>query len=128
MIKTFAILFILPLLMSLNNAVAQTVTTGFTDLGANSDEPIEITSEELEILDNENKAIFKRDVIATQGVTTLQTKVLTVFYLDDVEQNDQRISKFEANGGVLLTSRDQQISGDNGIFDYENQYLRIDRR
>ncbi len=125
MTKKIPILLILTLLFHSNYAIAQTISSGFSDIGTTSDAPIEITSEELEILDNENKAIFRRDVIATQGDTTLQTKVLTVYYQDNEEQNSQSISKFEVSGGVLVTSKNQEISGDAGKFEYETNTLEL---
>ena len=108
-----------------NYAVAQTVSTGFSDFGAASGIPIQIEAEELEILDVEKIAIFKRDVIVIQGDTELQTKKLTVFYKDDEEQNSQTISKFEATGGVLVTSKDQKATGDYGIYEYESNSLKL---
>ena len=109
----------------LDSAVAQTVSSGFSDIGATSDQPITIESEELEILDEVNTAIFRRDVEVTQGETTLQTKELTVYYRDNENQNGRTISKFEANGGVLVTSENQVASGDYGVFDYDTNTLEL---
>lgn len=125
MTKQIPILLIISLLIHSNYAIAQTVSSGFSDIGSTSDAPIEISSEELEVLDDENKAIFRRDVIATQGDTTLQTRVLTVYYQEDEEQNSQSISMFEASGGVLVTSKNQKISGDEGKFEYETNTLEL---
>ena len=125
MIKKFSILTILLFLTHLNFAIAQTVSSGFSDIGADSDEMIEITSEELEIIDSENKAIFRKNVIATQGNTTLTTRELIIYYKDNEDQNSQDISKLEAIGGVLVTSERQKASGDNGVFEYETNTLEL---
>ena len=125
MTNKILIVFALLFYSCLNFAVAQSVSTGFSDFGAASGKPIQIEAEELEILDEENIAIFKRDVIVIQGDTELQTKKLTVYYNEDEDQNDQTISKFEATGGVLVTSKDQRATGDYGIYEYESNSLKL---
>lgn len=102
---------------------AQTFSNSFTDLGANKDEPIQIEAKELEVLDQEKKAIFNGDVVVVQGDTTLKTKRLVVFYDEDGGGTQQDISKLEAIGGVLVTSKDQKATGNHAIFDAKTNLL-----
>ncbi|MEP3275883.1 MAG: LptA/OstA family protein [Stappiaceae bacterium] len=104
-------------------AQAQTFSNSFTDLGSNKDQPIQIEAAELEVLDQEKKAIFNGDVVVVQGDTTLKTKRLIVFYDKDGGGTQQDISKLEAIGGVLVTSKDQKATGNHAVFDAKTNTL-----
>ena len=114
------------------SAFAQTESgAGFN---VDSDKPIHIEADELEVLDEQGKAIFTGNVVAEQDGTTLRTIELTVFYAGGAMKRgagdekpkpeatgsanppQQSISRLEANGKVVVTTADQQATGDKAVF------------
>lgn len=95
---------------------------GFADsmsgFSANSNEPISIEADSLEVRDGDKVATFIGNVIVTQGETVMQTAKLKVFYSGSAQgAGDQDIERLETEGRVVVTSGDQKASGDLGVFD-----------
>lgn len=105
----------------------------------NRDKPIQIDAARLEVRDKDKIATFygdeKADVKVIQGDTTMRSKVLTVFY-DQENQSASKagapkaakaaapgpggsssIRRLEAKGNVIVTQKDQTVTGENGVFD-----------
>ncbi|MEO1018328.1 MAG: LptA/OstA family protein, partial [Pseudomonadota bacterium] len=84
-----------------------------------SNQPVEIESDNLVVRQAENLAIFTGNVDALQGTTTLKADKLIVYYQLSGEQseNSQPIEKIEAEGDVVITSPTETASGDEGIYD-----------
>ena len=49
----------------------------------NNKEPIEVSSDKLDVFQEDNKAVFTGNVIAVQGTTTMRAAEMTVFYHDN---------------------------------------------
>lgn len=93
-----------------------------------SDQPIKITANSLEVRDKDHIATFIGGVIAIQGDSTLKCKKLVVFYEDNSgpaaapkagqkSSSNQQIKKLEAKGSVVVTQKDQTATGDEGTFE-----------
>lgn len=124
-------------------AGAQTFETGFSGLGGESDDPIQIESDELEVRDQEGVAIFDGSVIVIQGASKLRAAKLIVHYdgggqagqkleADSQPASDapgegggQQISSLEAIGGVVVTSEDQTATGDKGTVDMKTNIMEL---
>src|SRR6478735_5496197 len=52
----------------------------FQGFAGNNDQPINVTSESIEVYTNEQRAIFIGNVVAKQGESVLRTPRLTVYY------------------------------------------------
>ena len=82
--------------------------------------PVDITANEMEILDAEKKAIFRGAVDATRGTTNLKADALTVTYAE-VKQPDGSsktdASNLDAKGNVIIKTPRQTITGDWAKFD-----------
>ena len=99
--------------------------SAYQGLGMSSDQPVQIESEQLEVHQDENVALFSGHVVARQGQTVLKSDKLTVYYtgspLGDAQaqasQQPQQIRRLEATGNVLVTSADQTASGESAVFD-----------
>lgn len=97
----------------------------YQGLGMSSDQPVQIESEQLEVQQDQQKALFSGHVIARQGATVLKSDKLIVFYTGSVAggqatttpQQQQQIRRLEAAGNVLVTSGEQTASGENAVFD-----------
>jgi lipopolysaccharide export system protein LptA len=110
----------LALLCSAGVASAQNVTNAFDGFSNNSDEPVNIEADRLDVRDKDQAAVFTGGVVVTQGESRLETKELTVFYTGgataDSAASSRSIRQLEADGGVVVTSKDQKASGTRGVF------------
>jgi lipopolysaccharide export system protein LptA len=90
-----------------------------------SDKPIEITADTLEVNQNRSLATFKGRVDAVQGTIRLRSDQLTVHYRDNKEKPDQPgISKIEADGNVFISTPRETAQGARGVYDVDRS--RID--
>ncbi len=85
-----------------------------------SDAPIEIASDNLEVLQDQNKAIFSGNVIAKQGTTTMKSASMTVFY-DNAGSAEgggggKGITRIEASGNVVFVTPEETAQGDTAIY------------
>jgi lipopolysaccharide export system protein LptA len=104
--------------------------------GGNQDQPVQIDAASLEVRDKKKTATFTGDVQVVQGDTTMKCQTLTVYYGKEVglaanapggnvkpapgpvpPTNSQNIRRIEASGGVTVVTKDQNASGDLGIYD-----------
>jgi len=106
----------------------------------NRDQPIKIEAASLEMRDKKKEATFAGNVKVTQGDTTMQSKSLVVFYdskdkpaaAPDAGKRGAKpqmkaaepgpagassIRRLEARGGVVVTQKDQVVTGETAIFD-----------
>ena len=122
-------------------ALAQTLQTGFADFGTDNSAPIEIEADELEVQDKQNTAVFLGNVTVRQEDAALQTARLTVHYAQSAlpqtpaealdpeaaptTPQNQRISRLQADGRVLITSGGQAATGDSGTVDFDARTLSL---
>jgi lipopolysaccharide export system protein LptA len=103
--------------------------------GQDKDQPVQIEAASLEVRDKNKMATFSGDVQVVQGDTTMKCQKLVVFYGQEVgiAQNGapapdtkpapagpkgaQNIRRIEARGGVTVITKDQNASGDLGVYD-----------
>lgn len=80
-----------------------------------SQAPIEIASDNLEVLQEQNKAIFSGNVIAKQGNITMQSAVMNVYY-DNGGEGGKGISRIESSGKVVFVTPEETAQGDNAVY------------
>lgn len=136
-IRTAPVIAALLALLLAVPASAQTFETGFADFGSDNSAPIEIEADALEVQDRQNVAVFTGNVTVTQEDAALQTSRLVVHYaesaLPDGENptavpptpQNQRISRLEADGKVVITADGQSATGDTGTIDFDGRTLRL---
>ena len=97
----------------------------------NRDKPIQIDAASLEMRDKDKAATFSGNVKVVQGDTTMRCKTLVVFYDNNNAAGGKpaiksatpgpggssSIRRLEAKGGVVVTQKEQTVTGDRGIFD-----------
>jgi lipopolysaccharide export system protein LptA len=111
----------------------------------NRDKPIQIDAARLEVRDKDKIATFfgdaKADVKVVQGDVTMRSKVLVVFYdQDDAAKSgagksakaaapgpggSSQIRRLEAKGNVIVTQKDQTVTGENGVFDMKSNTVTM---
>jgi lipopolysaccharide export system protein LptA len=134
----------LTLLLGSGAALAQSAMTGVPNamqgFSQNRDQPIQIESATLEVRDKKKEATFTGDVKVVQGDTTMTSASLVVFYDQDTPPagaaksgkaapkpalpaaapgpgGSSQIRRLEAKGNVVVTQKDQVVTGDTAVFD-----------
>lgn len=75
-------------------------------------QPIEITAQQLEVLQQQRQSIFTGDVVAKQGEMTLYADKLIVF----LQQDQDRVDRLEAIGEVRVLQLDRIATGEKAVF------------
>lgn len=127
-----------------NGAHAQGAVSGVPNamqgFSQNRDQPIQIEAASLEMRDKKKEATFSGNVKVVQGDTTMTAKSLVVFYDSGSSAaapapaakgaktapiqaaqpgpgGSSSIRKLEARGNVVVTQKEQVVTGDSAIFD-----------
>jgi lipopolysaccharide export system protein LptA len=123
---------------------------GFTQ---NRDKPIQIEAASLEVRDKKKEAVFSGNVKVTQGDTTMTSKTLVVFYDQGGSSPEQpaapkqkaakaapgapiqsaapgptgssSIKRLEARSNVVVTQKDQVVTGELAVFDTKANLITI---
>ena len=137
------------------DAKAQSSATGVPNamqgFSQNRDQPIQIEAASLEMRDKKKEATFTGNVKVVQGDTTMTSKVLVVFY-ESKDQNapppaanakgaksapapmqaaapgpggSSSIKRLEAKGNVVVTQKDQVVTGDTAVFDTKTNLITM---
>ncbi|MCP1198891.1 LptA/OstA family protein [Notoacmeibacter sp. MSK16QG-6] len=103
-------------------------------------QPIQIESDQLEVFDKENTAVFTGNVSVTQKQTQMRSSFMKVFYTDSEKasasnagsepsstagQSSSDIERIEVGGKVYVNSGTQTATGDEGSFDMKSNVLRL---
>ena len=111
-----------------NALQAQGMGDRIANLTNNSDKPIDIEADTLEVLDAEKRAIFKGNVKASQGGMTLRTRQLAVSYSGEqgLSGSSSKITRIRADGKVLIeTETNQTATSDWADFEVVKQVMTI---
>ncbi|GBD46973.1 LptA/OstA family protein [Methylopila sp. Yamaguchi] len=124
-------------------ASAQSVTSAFEGFSGRSNEPVNVEADNLEVREKDQAAVFSGNVQVVQGDSTLKSKELTIYYYGPNDQPPQKpkdgqrptqgatsgptgtpsapqgrdIRRLEADGNVVVTSKNQRATGQHGVFD-----------
>jgi lipopolysaccharide export system protein LptA len=128
--------------MAVGDAGAQSAVKGVPNamqgFSQNRDQPIQIEAASLEMRDKKKEATFAGNVKVVQGDTTMTSKSLVVFYDQGAAAapaapkaaktgpiqsatpgpgGSSSIRRLEARGSVVVTQKDQIVTGETAIFD-----------
>lgn len=84
-------------------------------------QPVEITSQQLEVFQLERKSVFTGQVVAKQGDMTLTTDELIVFFLEETNQ----IERLEAYGNVVVYQLDRTAQADKAVYHQQKNILTL---
>jgi lipopolysaccharide export system protein LptA len=132
-------------LIASSDVLAQGAMTGVPNamqgFSQNRDQPIQIEAASLEMRDKKKEATFSGNVKVVQGDTTMTSKTLVVFYDSGPSSSapapaapkgaksasmqsatpgpggSSSIKRLEARGSVVVTQKDQVVTGETAIFD-----------
>jgi lipopolysaccharide export system protein LptA len=129
----------------------QGVPNAMQGFSQNRDQPIQIEAATLEMRDKKKEATFSGNVKVVQGDTTMTSKTLVVFYESGGQggggaaqpapakgaKNAQMqsatpgpggassIKRLEARGNVVVTQKDQVVTGETAIFDTKTNLITM---
>jgi lipopolysaccharide export system protein LptA len=118
-------------------SAVQGVPNAMQGFSPNRDQPIQIEAAALEMRDKKKEATFSGNVKVVQGDTTMTSKTLVVYYESGNSANAKgkspskpamasatpgpsgasSIKRLEARGNVVVTQKDQVVTGDTAQFD-----------
>lgn len=97
-------------------------------------QPIEITSDSLQVEQQKNLAIFTGNVVAIQNDVRLKSDKMTVYYTSSDEQKadtknpdeqKQTIKKIDVEGNVFLATPEETASGARGDYDVAGEEIHL---
>jgi lipopolysaccharide export system protein LptA len=130
----------------------QGVPNAMQGFSQNRDQPIQIEAASLEMRDKKKEATFSGNVKVVQGDTTMTSKVLVVFYESATAAaaapagnakapakaaqapiqsttpgpgGSSQIRRLEAKGNVVVTQKDQVVTGDSAVFDTKTNLVTM---
>jgi lipopolysaccharide export system protein LptA len=92
---------------------------------ADSDKPIEIQADSLEVLQKDKVALFQGKVEAKQGNVSLKADSMRVYYKEKKAGEQNSVSKIDVIGNVFLATPKETIQGAKGIYDVENALITL---
>jgi lipopolysaccharide export system protein LptA len=121
-------------------SAVQGVPNAMQGFSQNRDQPIQIEAATLEMRDKKKEATFAGNVKVVQGDTTMTSKILVVFYDSATAPGSSpganskaksapipaaapgpggssSIRRLEAKGSVVVTQKDQVVTGETAVFD-----------
>jgi lipopolysaccharide export system protein LptA len=133
-------------------SAVQGVPNAMQGFSQNRDQPIQIEAASLEMRDKKKEATFTGDVKVIQGDTTMQSKSLVVFYdggsttpaagapntgkaapapkapikaAQPGPGGSSSIRRLEARGNVIVTQKDQVVTGETAVFDTKTNLVTM---
>ena len=90
--------------------------------GHNSNAPIDLSADRLEVQDRADRAMFSGNVKVKQDELSLDTTRLTVAY---ASSGGVQIKRLDASGGVTVRSPSETASGAFGIYDLDRKLITL---
>ena len=140
-------------MIAAGDAGAQSAVSGVPNamqgFSQNRDQPIQIEAASLEMRDKKKEATFSGNVKVVQGDTTMTSKKLVVFYDSTPAPasapaanskaaksapmpaavpgpgGSSSIKRLEAQGSVVVTQKDQVVTGETAIFDTKTNLITM---
>src|SRR5471032_661228 len=129
-------------------STVQGVPNAMQGFSQNRDQPIQIEAASLEMRDKKKEATFSGNVKVVQGDTTMTSKALVVFYDQNTAPaappatakgaksgpiqsatpgpgGSSSIRRLEARGSVVVTQKDQIVTGETAIFDTKSNQVTM---
>lgn len=94
--------------------------------GHDTDAPVNVTSDRIEVQDRVDRAIFVGNVHVVQGDMTMDSARMTVAYAKaNTPGADPQIQRIDASGGVTVVSPSERARGSYGIYDLNRRLITL---
>jgi lipopolysaccharide export system protein LptA len=90
--------------------------------GHNSDAPVDVTADRIEVQDRSDRAIFAGSVKVRQAQLALDTERLTVAYSSG---GGIQIRRLDASGGVVVRSPSETARGNFAVYDLDKKLITL---
>jgi lipopolysaccharide export system protein LptA len=90
--------------------------------GHNTNAPVDVTSDRIEVQDRADRAIFAGNVHVRQADMTMDAQRVTVAYSTS---GGVQINRIDASGGVQVRSPSETARGDFGIYDTDRKLITL---
>jgi len=101
-------------------AVGQDATSALR--GHNTDAPVDVAADRIEVQDRADRAIFSGNVVARQGNLTMNASQVTVAYSN---AGGIEIERIDARGGVTVRSPSETARGQFAIYDLRRRLITL---
>jgi lipopolysaccharide export system protein LptA len=92
----------------------------------NSNAPVDVTADRIEVQDRVNRAIFTGNVHVLQAGMTIDSARMTVAYAKATTPGaNPQIQRIDASGGVSVRSADQTAQGSIAIYDLNRRLITM---
>ena len=119
-VKRFLLLALLPLLAAAPAAFGQ--SGGSALKGHDTDAPVDVAADRIEVQDRADRAIFSGNVDVRQGNLRLNAARLIVAY---ASSGGIQIQRLEASGGVTLRSPSETARSQYAIYDLDRRLVTM---
>ena len=116
--RLFACLFLLGIPVS---SLAQGSKVAFGNTQQDSNLPVEVTAETLDVNQNDNTAVFTGNVVIGQGEMRLSAPRVLVVYKAD----QSGIQRLEARGGVTIVSGQDAAEGSEADYNIDSGMIEL---
>jgi len=96
--------------------------TGSSLRNHNSNAPVDVAADRIEVQDRADRAIFSGNVVVRQADLTLTAARLTVAYSD---AGGIQIERLDASGGVTMRSPGETARGQYAIYDLDRRLITL---
>lgn len=90
--------------------------------GHDSDAPVDVSADRIEVQDRADRAIFSGNVHVRQADLTMDTERLTIAYTSN---GGIQIERLDASGGVVVKSPSETARGNFGIYDLNRKLITL---
>ncbi|HEU5482830.1 MAG TPA: LptA/OstA family protein [Sphingomicrobium sp.] len=90
--------------------------------GHDSNAPVDVTADRIEVQDRADRAVFVGNVHVRQADLTLDTSRLTVAYSS---AGGIQIQRLDASGGVVVRSPSETARGNFGVYDLNRKLITL---
>jgi len=90
--------------------------------GHDSNAPVDVDADRIEVQDRADRAVFAGNVKARQGSLTLATARLTLAYTSG---DGIQIRRLDASGGVVVTSPSETARGNFAVYDLDRKLITL---
>jgi len=108
-------------------AASQTAADLFSGFQAQSDDPVQVDAEALEVYEEGDQRIsmFSGGVVVVRGDTTLRAATIKLYSDLAGELAATAFTRIEADGGITVASEDQTVTGRTAVVDMEARTITV---
>jgi lipopolysaccharide export system protein LptA len=110
--------WLITLLLSLSVHTAALAQFGGATSGFNDKQPIEITADQLEVVQPNRQAVFRGNVVAQQGAVSIRANTMVVWYRTGADKQGAQgsVSRIEVRDNVALITAQESARAAQGVY------------